>query len=647
MAIAVDDQRRSGHARSADGHGGHRVAAERPRHQQRVRLGAGGQRGREGQRLVVDRPVDVGEGRGGAGLDELQPALVGPHRDLQALGVGHGPVDPRADFAVQVIIDMELGHDRGVAAGLALVDQLARHGQRLRHGHAFGVGPGDELLVGERRHLLVDRKHLAGLGDEAHRLAAAVDVAMRLRLLGRVVQGRAPGVERRVQPDPEGGHHICGIGPAGPFEAVVPGGRTVGERRVVRLPPVGGHRVAAGHVVLEVVGVEVGVQPHFVAAVSPTGDGVRRDAAVARQIDAEPGPVALRRIDQGRVGRQRARVAVAGRQEDRAARAWKVPEPRQRQAVGEQGVDDAGEQPHVDVGVGNVDALQIDALVEDVVGAINGLPVSIEIHVERIALANVGDAARQIERPRRGAAGTDHGRVSSGRPAADRGDRCGAAGQGVMRGGAAERQRHRLQAGPGPRLVDGRRQEPGRRPVARRPDLAGDPERAEQIGVRPHRDQPPAVVDVGADHRRLGRRQRRLGEHDESIVGQGRAGHCRQCRRVERVQPFGAEDFGEIGAERRRRGVVQDHQDRRRGALPTDRGRRQATGKDCGQHARNHNVLGTTHAPSGLTAAVGTSSADRPRASAHTSSKARTRNSNSDAPTCVRRWFINSLSVNG
>ena len=239
---------------------------------------------------------------------------------------------------------------------------------------------------------------------------------MGLRLAVRVVYRWAPRVVRGVHPDTERVQHAGGIGPAGPLDAVVADRRGIEERRIVRLPPVGGHGVAAVHVARESVRGKVGVQANLVPAAPPAVDGARRDGEVAGQVEAHPGAVALGGVQQRSVRAGGADVAVRGREHDRLVGAREIPQARQRQTVGEQGVDDPDEQPHVDVGVRDVDPLQVDPLIEDVTGPVLRQAIAVETSVERIALAHVGDASGQVERPRRGTPGPgpDHGRVSRG-----------------------------------------------------------------------------------------------------------------------------------------------------------------------------------------------------------------------------------------
>ena len=202
-------------------------------------------------------------------------------------------------------------------------------------------------------------------------------------------------------------------------------------------------------------------------------------------------------------GRRAARVAVAGRNQHRAAGPREVPQPRQRQAVGEQVGDDPAEQPHLHIGMRHANPLEVDGLEEDVVGAI-------------ARPGRRGRARRTPDRPgartpccapdrspRGGAAELHHRRTIS--PTASREAYSSAtavrAGEVVLVGRALEGQGDVLEPGARPGLVDeqvavGRRCRPRSR----------DPEDAVQLRIGAHRHQPPAAVHVTVSDGDLPRR---------------------------------------------------------------------------------------------------------------------------------------------
>ncbi len=365
-------------------------------------------------------------------------------------------------------------------------------------------------------------------------------------------------------------------------------GRAVGEAEH-RLPPVDGDGVAASHVVLEPVGLEIGVEADLVPGGAPAVHGPGRERAPARQVEGHPCAGVLGSGEQRRVRSEIGRVAVAGRHEQGTAGAGEVPQPRQRQAVGQQRFDDADEQPHLHVGVRHAGPLEVGGLEEDVVGAVDGLRVAILIDVGGIALPYVGDAAAEIERPGGGAGADGHrgkGRRRRAGGVECRGGRRRA--ERVVSRRALDRQGHPVQTGAGTALVH--------QQVAVRGRAAdgGDTEGGVQLRVGPHRDETAALSDKRVEHRRLGRGERRVGEHRKAVVTQRRRGQTRQRHHVEGVQPFGPQDLREIAAKRRLRCVVDDDHDRRCAALPADRARGHER-HDTRRHGRHCPLLHTMH----------------------------------------------------
>ena len=72
--------------------------------------------------------------------------------------------------------------------------------------------------------------------------------------------------------------------------------------------------------------------------------------------------------------------------------------------------------------------------------------------------------------------------------------------------------------------------------IGQRAGIVGEPEQAREPLVRPHRDQLPAAVHPGVEHRGLRISQRRLREDNEVVAGQSGRGDQREIGDVERVE---------------------------------------------------------------------------------------------------------------
>ena len=92
-------------------------------------------------------------------------------------------------------------------------------------------------------------------------------------------------------------------------------------------------------------------------------------------------------------------VVVTSQNQQGAFRLGEVPDLGQRHTVGQHVSDQSAEQPHLDISVGQVDALKVNGVVEDVRGADRWLSIAVNARVGGVALSVIGNAAGEIIGP--------------------------------------------------------------------------------------------------------------------------------------------------------------------------------------------------------------------------------------------------------
>ena len=150
-----------------------------------------------------------------------------------------------------------------------------------------------------------------------------------------------------------------------------------------------------------------GCIPELMAGGAPGRDGKACRVDVTCKVDRHSGRDALygrrrRQLREKRVKGGRRKVRVARRHHHRLVDAREIPQAGQRLDVLEQRVDDAGEEAHLHVGVRSAHPVQIElaGTEEDVVGADRAVGVGVAGRgIGRVALARVGRAESQVERP--------------------------------------------------------------------------------------------------------------------------------------------------------------------------------------------------------------------------------------------------------
>ena len=256
------------------------------------------------------------------------------------------------------------------------------------------------------------------------------------------------------------------------------------------------------------------------------------------------------------------RVGIGGQHEQATRCPREVPEFREWHRIGQQVRHYASEQPHLDVPVREVHHVEVDGVVEDVVGPNRRRAVALLAGMDGVALSRVRRAASEVECPGCRVAESDHpwkpGGGTGGRSNERRRRRrfekgCELHGTGeelIATGTAPERQAARGKSDQ--RRVCGIDLDIA---VERLPGQGRHPKHAGQPRVWPHGDQSAAAVDVSAQETGLVVGERGFGEDRKPRGRQARGVQCRQLGDRERVDPLGAKDLRQVlteGVARRR-----------------------------------------------------------------------------------------------
>ncbi len=211
--------------------------------------------------------------------------------------------------------------------------------------------------------------------------------------------------------------------------------------------------------------------------------------------------------------------------------------------------EQVGQKALLFVRLGDGERLQVQPALEHVGGTNAQAPVALLVGPGRVALARVGHRTGQVKGP--------HGRAAL--PGALH--RYGREGLGALRAAAQ----------PGDRLGAVQRIQPGRAVIleqARRDPLGHGMRRLHlQVGVgqlgaaRPqahqrgqarsgaHRHQVAPLRDIVAQLPSLALVERRLGQDDRVVPGEGRVGQVSEAPHLAGVQALGPQDLGQVGAE--------------------------------------------------------------------------------------------------